>query len=468
MELDEFQLRHCSGTQQHKICNPYMVQRSTAKHTCALGLFKDSPTMVKKYCTVEYYESNTRNTEIIPLGQGRVLLSTQENNWAVHRATQSPRIITHCEFCILHLICSCSLRGVQDYKPPVLENCEDKTYETVVLSLINTIAYIKFYEEIDAINFPGQTFQSEGNRHVLPQIEIKRINTSNIVQQDADSAMNLDKSIASMRQNQVIYQTKAHKWYAETSLITNMFQSTIGRIAMAAMTIINIASVALGIFTFFKVRKLAILWAFNQQINPGQAYGNYFKERECVHISELVICVTTLLCVLYLARKICQPLARCLYHRIVVSHNMMYTTASVMKSSCVTRIYLRLYNACSDIPIYFCTMAACPSALSMSKPLENFTIMYLENRFKLHGHILISWHGMQLSLLDQHIVYNFPCRVRVPLGQGCHVKLLLNRNYQIQLLSGQNNFHTPLSIATEMSQQIEESNLGESETDSQV
>ena len=33
MELDEFQLRHCSGTEQHKICNPYMVQCSTAKHT---------------------------------------------------------------------------------------------------------------------------------------------------------------------------------------------------------------------------------------------------------------------------------------------------------------------------------------------------------------------------------------------------------------------------------------------------
>ena len=126
-------------------------------------------------------------------------------------------------------------------------------------SPINAIAYLKFYDEIDAINFAGQPFQSEGNRHVLPQIEIKRVNTSNIVQQDADSAMNLDKIIANMRQNQAIYQTKADKLYTETSLITNIFQSTMCRIAMAAMTIINIASVALGIFTFFKVRKLVIL-----------------------------------------------------------------------------------------------------------------------------------------------------------------------------------------------------------------
>ena len=147
---------------------------------------------------------------------------------------------------------------------------------------------------------------------------------------------------------------------------------------------------------------------------------------------------------------------------------MMYTTAPVMKRSCVTRIYLRLYNECTDIPIYLCTITACPSALSMSKPLKNVTIVYLENRFKLHGQILISWHGVQLSLLAQHLVYNFPSRVHVPIGQGNHVKPLLYRNYQIQLLSGQNNFYMKLSIETEMSQQIVGSNLKESETDSQV
>ena len=118
---------------------------------------------------------------------------------------------------------------------------------------------------------------------------------------------------------------------------------------------------------------------------------------------------------------------------------MMYTTAPVMKRSYVTRIYLRLYE-CTDIPIYLCTIMACPSALSMSKPLENVTIMHLENRFKLHGHISISWRGVQRSLLAQHIVCNFPCRVQVPLGQGSHAKLLLNRNYQIQLLSGKDTF----------------------------
>ena len=201
-----------------------------------------------------------------------------------------------------------------------------------------------------------------------------------------------------MQKNQAVYQTKADKLYSDNSLITGVFQSNTGRIAMAIMTIINVASVALGIFAFFKVRKLAIVWAFYQQINPGQAYGNYFKERECVNISELVICETTLLCILYLAKKVCKALTRCLYHRIVMTCNMMYTTAPVMKSSCVIRIYLRLYNECTAIPIYLCTITTCPSDLSLRKPLENIMIVYLENQFKLHGHI--QFHGMACS---------FPC-----------------------------------------------------------
>ena len=70
LELDEFQLRHSSGTRQHKTCNPYMTESSTAQKTCALGLFKDMPSMVKKY-----------------------------------------------------LNCSCSLLGIQNYIPPVMEGC---------------------------------------------------------------------------------------------------------------------------------------------------------------------------------------------------------------------------------------------------------------------------------------------------------------------------------------------------------
>ena len=161
--------------------------------------------MVKKYCMIEYYESEFRDTEIILLGRGRVLLSTQETNLAVHCATQSPRIISNCEFCIVYLNCSCSLRGIQDYIPPVMENCEDNTYEAVVRSPINALTYLKFYDEIDAANFTGQSFQSQETKYILPPIEIKRVNTGNIVQQDADSAMNLDKIIANMRQNQAIY-----------------------------------------------------------------------------------------------------------------------------------------------------------------------------------------------------------------------------------------------------------------------
>ena len=145
-----------------------------------------------------------------------------------------------------------------------MENCEDNTYEAVVPNPINALTYLKFYDEIDAINITCQSFQSKENKYILPPIEIKWVNTGNIVQQDANKATNLDKIIANIRQNHAIYQTKVDKLYAETSLITNMFQSTMGRIAMAAMTIINMASVGLGIFTFFQVRRLAILWAFNQ------------------------------------------------------------------------------------------------------------------------------------------------------------------------------------------------------------
>ena len=102
---------------------------------------------------VDYYESEFRDTEIIPLGRGHVLLSTQETNWAVHCATQSPRIITSCDFCIVYSTCSCNLRGIQDYMPPVMESCEDNTYEAVVRNPINALTCLKFYDETECSKF---------------------------------------------------------------------------------------------------------------------------------------------------------------------------------------------------------------------------------------------------------------------------------------------------------------------------
>ena len=86
MELDEFQLGHCEGKSNYRICDPYMVQSSISRNTCSLGLFRDSPEIVKNYCSVEYRENKNMPTEIIPLGKGQILLSTQESNWAIHCA----------------------------------------------------------------------------------------------------------------------------------------------------------------------------------------------------------------------------------------------------------------------------------------------------------------------------------------------------------------------------------------------
>ena len=71
-----------------------------------------------------------------------------------------------------------------------------------------------------------------------------------MVQQDVNQAMNLHKIISLMKDDAVIYQSKAGKIYADTSIITSMFGSTYGRMALA-MTCINVASICLGIITFF-------------------------------------------------------------------------------------------------------------------------------------------------------------------------------------------------------------------------
>ena len=103
MELDQFQLNHCVGHMGYRICDPYMVQISTQQPKCSLRLFRNNPRDINGHCDVEFYESSDYPTEVVPLGNGQVLLATNKTRWTVNCDKQSPRILQGCKFCVLHL-----------------------------------------------------------------------------------------------------------------------------------------------------------------------------------------------------------------------------------------------------------------------------------------------------------------------------------------------------------------------------
>ena len=435
MELDEFQLGHCEGKSNYRICDPYMVQSSTSRNTCSLGLFRDSPEIVKNYCSVEYRENKNMPTEILPLGKGQILPSTQESNCAIHCDKQSPRLISSCAFCIILLNCSCSLRGTYDYIPPTLENCDENNYRDTIKFPINAMSYLKFYDKLEGLNITGSTFKFNHSRHPIPRVDVLKIDTQNVVQQDENQVMNLDKIISLMKDDAVIYQSKADKIYADTSMITSMFGSPYGKIALAIMTCINAASICLGIVTFFKVRRLAILWALIRKAGPNQAFASTAQEQGCPSALELAVYVVLLMCLLHLGRTTCRPALRSIYHYYCMQHRVMHATGPVLRKSCVNKIYLRVIGDQAEIPLYLCTITTCPTSLAITKPPTEVTMAYYSRRYYLHGYILMAWYGTQIHDVRQQQQYSMPCRVRVPLGKGGFVQELLKKKSQTSTIS---------------------------------
>ena len=148
MELDQFQLNHCVGHMGYRICDPYMVQISTQQPKCSLRLFRNNPRDINGHCDVEFYESSDYPTEVVPLGNGQVLLATNKTRWTVNCDKQSPRILQGCKFCVLHLNCSCSLRGIAHYIPQNLATCGDVHHTEIMQEPVNAMGYMKLLWKI--------------------------------------------------------------------------------------------------------------------------------------------------------------------------------------------------------------------------------------------------------------------------------------------------------------------------------
>ena len=99
LELSEFDLSHCLGHDNYRICNPFMVQIDKGKVSCTSALFQNKPLDVKEQCKVMYFEQNQPQTDLVSIGKGSVLISTTQQDWTMVCSKMAPQTVKQCTFC---------------------------------------------------------------------------------------------------------------------------------------------------------------------------------------------------------------------------------------------------------------------------------------------------------------------------------------------------------------------------------
>ena len=69
----------------------------------------------------------------------------------------APRMVKQCNFCMIELECSCSLRSKHYLIPPLLDNCDDIQSTRAVHYPVNYIAARVVMKENDNLNVTGTT-----------------------------------------------------------------------------------------------------------------------------------------------------------------------------------------------------------------------------------------------------------------------------------------------------------------------
>ena len=448
IEMDSFDLTHCEGKHEYKICDPFFVQTSTRAPTCAMALYQMNKEQIKELCHTEYYNSNDIPMQIMPLGNGKVLLSDPQHQWTVECDRQASRIINRCAYCVLQLGCGCQLRSTRHILPPYLNNCTDTKLEQKVFYPVNAMTYLKYFDAPQNFNFSVNVETSPKFPTNFSGFRIMG-NDATFTAQDGESApLDLDKILQLMKQNKPIYESPSAQVYAETKLLRQLFYSPFGQIAGAVMLVINVVTALLGLYTFIKVRNITGLMTLLFSAKPVKAEllspTNY-----TVNAWQLMLCFVVML-LLYRTAKLVTPMMANFCRQYTRQTALQPHEGPRVNPHCLTHIYLKLTNEFWNEPIYLCTLNTCPTNLDGFTTGTSPRLRLISNYCGLSVHMCIDWNENHIVRRAEQSRVVLPVTVPLSLLRVRKIKLILTRDYQVCIMKGQYNLYEQIPMTNNL------------------
>ena len=455
LELNSFELSHCLGHDNYRVCYPFMVQVDRSKMSCTSALYDDRPDDVTKFCKVTYDEQEQPQTDLVSIGKGKVLISSPQQEWTMVCSKMAPRMVKQCHFCIIELECSFSLRSKHYLIPPLLENCDDIQSTRAVHYPVNYIAASAVMTENDNLNVTGTTLFGSTPTLPMPQIDIKSTTMESVATSDTELAVDFNKVMNKIARNENIYLTKADPMASMKNSVQKFIESDYSESTGGILVVYVTATVIAVTYLYYRLHMLTVMLAMLKlpvadAINPATADGSHTDGKlgtncspsEIVVVALLVFAVAAIGLVLWNTIKIC-------YYKIVV--HRMITTQQFTCDQIKQHLYVHIYTATRSITLYMGTINANLINCKISKPLSETTLAIRGNRRGIHSYLRINWKGAKL-ILDGSNAINLPNIVAIPLDKYNQVnQIIINKRYNLKVIAGSSNIFLPMPVREDQS-----------------
>ena len=267
LEISKEQLDNCKTYNKIIYCNVNAALIHSTFTKCVLALFKDDRNTIKTTCNFKFMP-NRLTSSLEQLNQTH-FLAYNISKLTLHCDNVST-IIEGCTFCILKLPCNCEVTTKQYYLPQRWNGCHNDSTTISKLHPVNLALLQEYFTETELKNVSSDTTFNTPINVTTPPFKIFNHGISDIIANDKNSHMNLQKMINMSKQNKLIFTSLADSMYSESLYINDTFPTEL--ILAIIGTSLAASALILCIFLLRRYNFLITVLVINELLPKANAF----------------------------------------------------------------------------------------------------------------------------------------------------------------------------------------------------
>ena len=266
-EISKNQLAQCKNYNKLYFCDFNVALTHSTFPKCVLALFNDDRNATRTTCDFRF----------IPHGLTSSLEQLNQTHFILYNIStltlqcdNTSTVVNGCAFCILKLPCNCEVITNQYYLPKRWDGCHHDSTTISKVHPVNLALLQEYFTENELKNITSETTFKTAINITTPPFKIFNHGISEIISNDKQSHMNLQKMINISKQNKLMFTSLADSMYNEASYTQESFPKEL----LLAILGTALAATALILFIFLlrKYNFLMTVLVINELIPKANAF----------------------------------------------------------------------------------------------------------------------------------------------------------------------------------------------------
>lgn len=422
--LKSHELNSCTFNKMIE-CRFNKILTPVSQKSCVFSLFSDEKSLIKQNCNFRFL-LNHISTDVVLLTKSSILVYNLDV--LEFDCKNEKKKVAGCNFCVIHVPCECSVTTTHTFLPARLTDCHEETSEK--LHPVNLALLQQFFNDSTLNDIGSNTLFQNPLATDVPNFKIYNHSMNQILADDNQAHLNLEKMANSAKNNSLIFQSLTESLlYGDISLNNGIsakdviLYTTASTAGISVMAIILMACklrrviIMMSVLQAQKVQASTVPPLIYKTLQPTPEPLVYILDQ--IQLEHILIVLCTVVIILLL---------------LVVANTCNYKRNK-------TQLVVEITNGNLTVQVPLKHLSLCPTYWKVRVPhsIDLITVQGMMNPI-----IRFDWDSFDVTnkLTNQKI--QIECLYRVTPWVGRKLRKIMKNTYCTYFLIQHNNMIMPL------------------------